>query len=82
MPRFHFEAEGTDRLADPEGVDLGNLTDARLEAARLAKALVRDYPELFEEPKSWRICILDDDGIVLEVQSFETLSLTPNANDG
>jgi hypothetical protein len=81
MPRFHFEAHGSDRLADPDGVELRNLAAARLEAARLARALVRDYPELFAEPRSWRMCILDDDGHTLEAQPFETFDLTPNAND-
>jgi hypothetical protein len=81
MPRFHFEAQGSERLADPEGVELRNLAAARLEAARLAAALVRDYPEVFAEPRSWRMCILDDDGNTLEAQSFDAFDLKPNAND-
>jgi len=81
MPRFHFEAQGSERFADPEGMVLRNLAAARLEAARLAAALVRDYPEVFTEPRSWRMCILDDDGNTLEAQPFDALDLKPNAND-
>jgi len=81
MPRFHFEAQGSERFPDPEGVELKNLTAARREAARLAAALVRDYPEVFAEPRSWRMCILDDDGNTLEAQPFDALGLRPNAND-
>ena len=81
MPRFHFEAHGTDLLPDPQGVVLKDLRAARLEAARLQRALRRDYPDIFAEPRSWRMRILDETGQTLEERPFEDFDIKPNAND-
>jgi hypothetical protein len=72
MPRFHFEVRGAERFPDPEGVMLRDRASARKEAARLSAALVRDYPEVFAEGRSWSLCILDDEG-----RTLETLAIHP-----
>jgi hypothetical protein len=72
MPRFHFEVRGAERFPDPEGVMLRDRASARKEAARLSAALVRDYPEVFAEGRSWSLCILDADG-----RTLETLAIDP-----
>jgi hypothetical protein len=71
MPRFHFEVRGAERFPDPEGVMLRDRASARKEAARLSAALVRDYPEVFAEGRSWRLCILDADGRTLETVAID-----------
>jgi hypothetical protein len=71
MPRFHFEVRGAERFPDPEGVMLRDRASARKEAARLSAALVRDYPEVFAEGRSWSLCILDADGRTLEVLAID-----------
>jgi hypothetical protein len=82
MPRFHFEVRGPQRFPDPEGVVLKSRAEARREAARLSAALVRDYPETFAEGRSWRMCILDDAGELVEAQEIDVgPELRPNAND-
>ena len=81
MPRFYFEARGSELIPDPQGVVLDDLKAARQEAVRLEKALRRDYPEVFAEPRSWRMCILDDAGQTLDVLPFESLPPRPGAND-
>jgi hypothetical protein len=81
MPRFHFEAHGTERFPDPQGVVLKDLRAARVEAARLQGALRRDYPDVFAEPKSWRMRILDDTGQMLEERAFDDVDFKPGAND-
>ncbi|MGR4865605.1 DUF6894 family protein [Caulobacter sp. LARHSG274] len=82
MPRFHFEVRGPQRFPDPEGVVLKSRAAARREAAKLAAALVRDYPETFAEGRSWRMCILDEAGEVVEDQEIEVgPEPRPNAND-
>lgn len=72
MPRFHFEVRGAERFPDPEGVMLRDRASARKEAARLSAALVRDYPEVFAEGRSWSLCILDEEG-----RTLETLAIDP-----
>ncbi|CAN7605847.1 DUF6894 family protein [Caulobacter sp. LjRoot300] len=72
MPRFHFEVRGAERFPDPEGVMLRDRASARKEAARLSAALVRDYPEVFAEGRSWSLCILDEEG-----RTLETLPIDP-----
>jgi len=77
MPRFHFEVRGAERFPDPEGVVLRSRASARKEAARLSAALVRDYPEVFAEGRSWSLCILDEEG-----RTLETLKIEPPPADG
>jgi hypothetical protein len=77
MPRFHFEVRGAERFPDPEGVMLRSRASARKEAARLSAALVRDYPEVFAEGRSWSLCILDAAG-----QTLETLDIDPSSPTG
>lgn len=72
MPRFHFEVRGAERFPDPEGVMLRSRASARKEAARLSAALVRDYPDVFAEGRSWSLCILDEDGRTLETLAIDT----------
>lgn len=72
MPRFHFEVRGAERLPDPEGVVLKDRASARREAKRLSAALLRDYPDVFAEGRSWRMCILDDVGQTVEVLDIDT----------
>jgi hypothetical protein len=72
MPRFHFEVRGAERFPDPEGVMLRDRASARKEATRLSAALVRDYPEVFAEGRSWSLFILDADGRTLETLDIET----------
>jgi hypothetical protein len=81
MPRFHFEVRGAQRLPDPEGVILRSRAAVRREAARLSAALVRDYPETFAEGRSWRMCVLDDAGQLVETYEIDVGDITPNAND-
>jgi hypothetical protein len=75
MPRFHFEVRGAERFPDPEGVMLRSRASARKEAARLSAALVRDYPEVFAEGRSWSLCILDAEG-----RTLESLEIDPAAS--
>ena len=82
MPRFHFEVRGAQRFPDPEGVVLKSRAAARREAVRLAACLVRDYPETFAEGRSWRMCILDDAGELVEAHEIDLgPEPRPNAND-
>jgi hypothetical protein len=77
MPRFHFEVRGAERFPDPDGVVLKSRAAARREAERLSAALLRDYPEVFAEGRSFRMCILDTAG-----ETLETLEITPVRSDG
>jgi hypothetical protein len=72
MPRFHFEVRGAERFPDPEGVMLRSRASARREAARLSAALMRDYPDVFAEGRSWSVCILDAEGRTLETLDLES----------
>lgn len=76
MPRFHFELRGAERFPDPDGMVLRDQAAARREARRLSAALMRDYPEVFAEGRSFRMCILDATG-----QTLETLPVDPAPPD-
>lgn len=84
MRRFRFEVVAPEHFPDPEGVLLRSLEDAKLEAAKLGAALIRDYPEVFAKPGPWTMAILDESGqllaeIDLRAQTRASLHL---AHDG
>ena len=81
MPRFHFEVRGAERFPDPEGVMLRSRALAREEAARLSAALVRDYPEVFAEGRSWSLHILDARGQELEALEIDAGVLAQQRSD-
>lgn len=82
MPRFHFEVRGAQRFPDPEGVMLRNQAQARREAERLSAALVRDYPEVFAESRSWTMCILDGAGQTLDMFEIDPCAASGLSGDG
>lgn len=72
MRRFRFEVVAPERFPDPEGVLLRGLEEAKLEAALLGAALIRDYPEVFAKPGPWTMAILDERGHLLAEVDLRT----------
>ncbi|QCB55731.1 hypothetical protein E5675_15680 [Sphingopyxis sp. PAMC25046] len=62
MPRFYFHSSSGRAELDEEGVDLADLTAARLEAARYAGHLLADDPALIDDTVSLRVEVTDAEG--------------------
>lgn len=65
MPRFHFHTVDGKRLYDEDGCILANLQEARIEAVRLAGAMLRHEPEQLWKSGSWRVEVTNDAGRLL-----------------
>jgi hypothetical protein len=76
MPRFHFEVRGADSFPDPDGLILRNRAAARREAERLSAALVRDYPDVFVEGRTFQMYVLDDAGRTVETLAMPSAGTT------
>ncbi len=64
VPCFHFDVLGDDpglRL----GLELADLSTARIEAARLAGAMILEDPERFWEGPGWRLDVRNCDDQLL-----------------
>ena len=66
MPQFHFNVfDGEDRV-DQDGTDLRDIRSARIEAVRLAGALLIEHRERFwGSSDGWRLEVTDDTGAPL-----------------
>lgn len=65
MPRFHFNVyDGLSQL-DREGQELAGWEEARLEAIRLAGAILRDEAKRIALGEDWRMEVTDETGLVL-----------------
>lgn len=59
MPRFHFNVQDGRYLPDIDGTELGDLTEARREAVRMAGRLLDDDPAEFWTTGLWKVIVTD-----------------------
>ena len=67
MTVYHFNIIDGVTLPDPDGVDLPNLEEARVQAVRLAGDLLRYSTNHFLRDGEWRLEVTDNTGLVLFV---------------
>ena len=64
MPCFHFELRG-DSASLRASAELPGVDDARIEAARLAGAMIADNPMRFWDSPDWHLDVKNCDGSLL-----------------
>jgi hypothetical protein len=70
MPRYFFHIEDHKRFPDEEGTELAGLAEARVEAVRVAGAMLSDNASTFWDSGSWRVVVTDEGRHVLFAVSF------------
>jgi hypothetical protein len=74
MPRFHFNIYDGYSQPDPTGTEFPNWHAARLEALRLAGAILADEAEQISFEKGWHLEVTDEWGLVLFRFDFTAFS--------
>jgi hypothetical protein len=62
MPRFHFH---TDEMADPQGIELAGLAEAKCEATKLASRVICDVADEFWDEAQGCLTVTDASGLTL-----------------
>ena len=65
MPRYFFHSADGSLDVDIDGAELADLPAARLEAVKLAGAILREEPEDVWHSGSWRVEVTDQSGSLL-----------------
>lgn len=65
MARYYFHIGETDRGLDPVGVELPDLNDARIEAARMMGEMLKDRAGEFWSERSMKLIVTDESGLIL-----------------
>lgn len=65
MPRYHFNTANGHCFHDNDGCEFDSLEQARIEAVRLAGALLGETPDMLWKSGNFRVEVADDDGTVL-----------------
>ena len=73
MPRFHFNVYDGVSLPDPVGRDLSDLSEARLEAFRLASELMQEGSTVRRLGGTWRMEVSDETGRIVFRLDLSTL---------
>lgn len=65
VPRFHFNTYDNVTVLDPEGTELADWDEARLEAIRLCGEILKEDAKRVALCEDWRMEVTDDTGLVL-----------------
>jgi hypothetical protein len=71
VPRFYFHVEDHVRFPDLEGTVLDGVDSARIEAVRVAGAMLTDHAVQFWQSGEWRVIVTDEDQQILFCLRFE-----------
>jgi len=75
MPRYHFNIRDGHSTPDPDGIELPDLSQAKIEAARRGGEILRDNAAKFWEREDWRIDVTDAAGLQLfSITIFATMA--------
>lgn len=71
MHTYVLEIDDGRVAAEPYELGLADLNAARVEAARLLGAMIKDAPEEFWATMDWRVRVSDDAGLLMfEIHAF------------
>jgi Domain of unknown function (DUF6894) len=62
MPKYHFN---TDDRADPNGIEMESLAQAKCEAIRMAGQTICQGAEAFWARAEWKMTVTDASGLIL-----------------
>jgi hypothetical protein len=70
MPRYYFHVEDGHSNLDGEGTEFPGLNAARIEAVRLAGAVLGESAETFWNDEQWALRVTDTAGLTLFALEF------------
>jgi hypothetical protein len=73
MPLYHFEVRTPTHVMLTEGIELGDHTAARVEAARRIGELLNEHAGQIWIDQDWQMDITDEAGLILYVIHVSTL---------
>lgn len=82
MPRFHFNVHDGEDLPDRTGTELADWQDARLEAIRIAGAILRGDPGRIALGEDWRMEVTDETGLMLFRLDFTVMETAATMRSG
>ena len=82
MPRFHFNVHDGADLPDRTGTELADWQDARLEAIRLAGAILREDARRIALGEDWRMEVTDETGLMLFRLDFTVMETAATMRSG
>ncbi|MGU3668431.1 DUF6894 family protein [Methylobacterium sp. A49B] len=82
MPRFFFNIRDGFSSPDDSGTELQDWAEARVEAVRLAGALIKDDAQRIALGDDWHIEVADSTGLILFQMSFITVASPVLRNGG
>jgi hypothetical protein len=65
MPRYYFHVDDGHSILDHEGTEFPGLKAARIEAVRLAGAILSERAETFWNDEPWSLRVTDKAGLTL-----------------
>lgn len=65
MPRFYFHTEDGSSCLDDDGMELPDVTAAKIEAVRAMAELLRDKAPNFWDERSLKLIVTDKAGLIL-----------------
>jgi hypothetical protein len=79
--RYYFHVGTASVLGPADTVELEDLEQARLEAARRMGALMQSHPEQIWADEDWRMAVTDEKGLILFIIDVVALA-SPIAGSG
>ena len=73
MPRYYFHIEDHQRFLDGEGTPLPDLGHAKVEAVRVAGAMLAEHAAEFWTFGEWRVVVTDEFQQILFALSFAAI---------
>ena len=74
MPRYFFHVLDGSGLRDHDGTDLSDQKDARVQAVRMAGAMIKDDAKSFLVTQEWHMDVADEADLVLFSLHFRVTS--------
>ena len=65
MARYHFQVRTESHVALTESAELGNMNEARIEAARRIGSLLNEHAQQIWADEDWRMDVTDETGLIL-----------------
>ena len=73
MPHYYFHVEDHQHYIDEHGMELADLTAARIEAVRVSSDMLRDHAAEFWRLGEWRVVVTDSEDKILFALSFQAV---------
>jgi hypothetical protein len=78
MPRFYFHLEDSSYIPDVDGTELPDLRAARVQAAEMVGAMLKEDGAKFWETGEWRLVVTDEHHAILFRLEFRGTRAGPN----